>query len=178
MIDTRDSVDAFDTPLGWMAIVGRREVLKMVTFGYASEHEALRGVERRWSGQIRLDCWNESLALRLRAFADGSVDDFRDVRLDLDHLTAFGRRVVRECRRTGWGQTTTYGELAERAGSPRAARAVGNVMRTNRFALIVPCHRVLAAGGGLGGYSSVDGVGMKQRLLKLEQNGVLASASA
>ncbi len=177
MIDTRDWVDTFETPLGWMAIVGGCDVLKMVTFGFASEHEALRTVEQRWPGEPQLDRWNEPLAERLQAYAEGSVDDFRDVRLDLAHLTAFGRRVVRECRQIDWGQTTTYGELAERAGAPRAARAVGNVMRTNRFALVVPCHRVLAAGGGLGGYSSIDGVGMKQRLLELEQEGVLAGAS-
>ncbi len=178
MIGAIDQVDAFDTPLGWIAVVGRDDLLRMVTFGYASEQEALRAVDSRWPGELRLRRWNEELAERLRAYAEGEVDDFLDLQLDLAHLSPFGRRVVRRCRHVGWGRTITYSELAERADAPRAARAVGNVMRTNRHALIVPCHRIVAADGGLGGYSSVDGLSMKKRLLTMEQRGrVLASVS-
>ena len=94
--------------------------------------------------------------------------DFSDVPLALDHLTPFGRRVVAACRRIPWGQTRSYGELAAECGSPGAARAVGSVMAKNRYPLIVPCHRVLAAGGELGGYSAPDGLKMKRRLLAME----------
>ncbi len=178
MIGTIDQVDAFDTPLGWIAVVGRDDLVRMLTFGYASEQEALRAVDHRWPGELRLRRWNEELAERLRAYAEGEVDDFLDLQLDLAHLSPFGRRVVLRCRHVGWGRTITYSELAERADAPRAARAVGNVMRTNRHALIVPCHRIVAADGGLGGYSSVDGLSMKKRLLTLEQRGrVHASVS-
>jgi len=62
----------------------------------------------------------------------------------------------------------TYGQLATRAGSPRSARAVGNVMASNRVPLIIPCHRVVAAGGALGGFSAPHGTRLKRRLLKLE----------
>ena len=79
--------------------------------------------------------------------------------------------MIHQCRLIPYGQVLTYGELAERAGSPRAARAVGNVMRTNRFPLIVPCHRVVGAAGALGGYSAPTGLKMKRRLLRLEAAG-------
>ena len=90
--------------------------------------------------------------------------------VELDHLAPFARRVVELCRRIPYGQTLTYGELAAQAGSPRAARAVGNVMRTNRCPLVVPCHRVVPSGSGLGGYSAPGGVRAKLRLLELEGN--------
>jgi methylated-DNA-[protein]-cysteine S-methyltransferase len=95
--------------------------------------------------------------------------DFSDVPLALDHLTSFGRRVVAACRRIRWGQTRSYGELASECGAAGAARAVGTVMAKNRYPLIVPCHRVLAARGALGGYSAPDGLRMKRRLLAMEQ---------
>jgi methylated-DNA-[protein]-cysteine S-methyltransferase len=62
----------------------------------------------------------------------------------------------------------SYGELAAKAGYPRAARAVGSVMSSNRFPIVIPCHRVVAAGEKPGGYTSPQGVGMKLRLLALE----------
>jgi methylated-DNA-[protein]-cysteine S-methyltransferase len=70
-----------------------------------------------------------------------------------------------------YGQTSTYGELALRVGHPRAARAVGTVMATNRFPILIPCHRVLASGGKLGGYSSHAGTNLKQILLDMERVG-------
>jgi methylated-DNA-[protein]-cysteine S-methyltransferase len=88
--------------------------------------------------------------------------------LDLDGHTAFQRRVIRCCRQIPWGATRSYAELAARAGSPRAARAVGAVMAANRFPLIVPCHRVIGARGSLGGYSAPTGLVMKSRLLARE----------
>ena len=77
-------------------------------------------------------------------------------------------RVIAACRRIPWGETRSYGDLATECGSPGAARAVGSVMAKNRYPLIVPCHRVLAAGGDIGGYSAADGLVMKRRLLAAE----------
>jgi methylated-DNA-[protein]-cysteine S-methyltransferase len=90
------------------------------------------------------------------------------VALDLTHLSAFQNRVVRNCRRISRGRVRSYGELAAAAGSPGAARAVGSVMARNRFPIIVPCHRVVASGGSLGGFSARDGVSMKRRMLEME----------
>ena len=92
---------------------------------------------------------------------------FDDVPLDLSHLSAFQSSVVSACRKIGRGRTRTYGELAAAAGSPGASRAVGSVMAKNRFPIIVPCHRVVGAGGSLGGFSARDGLSMKERMLAL-----------
>jgi len=80
----------------------------------------------------------------------------------------FEARVHAALARVRWGETITYGELAERAGSPGAARAVGAVMARNPLPLVIPCHRVLPAGGGLGGFSAPGGTATKFRLLHLE----------
>ena len=110
----------------------------------------------------------QQLADRIQAYASGARDDFRDVTLDLSHLTEFQRRIVEQCRRIRPGATLSYGELAAKAGKPGAARAVGNTMARNRFPIVVPCHRVVAAGGALGGFSAPSGISLKERLLVLE----------
>jgi methylated-DNA-[protein]-cysteine S-methyltransferase len=109
------------------------------------------------------------LVQRLCDFADGVPVDFDDWEVETEGLTDFGRQVIAACRKIPWGTTCTYGQLAELAGRPGAARAVGSVMARNRVPLVVPCHRVVPAGGGLGGFSAPQGVAMKRRLLQNEQ---------
>jgi methylated-DNA-[protein]-cysteine S-methyltransferase len=113
-------------------------------------------------GQSR-DC---PLAERLRRYFAGSRDDFLDVELDLDGATPFQRAVCDALRSVPYGETVTYGELAALAGHPNAQRAVGSFCAHNRFSIVVPCHRVVAA-AGVGSYGSL-GVPYKQRLLELE----------
>jgi methylated-DNA-[protein]-cysteine S-methyltransferase len=105
---------------------------------------------------------------RIKGHLDGRPDDLRDVKLDLSGFSAFGARVARALRRVPPGEAVTYGELARKAGSPGAARAVGRVMAVNPLPLLVPCHRVLPSGGGLGGFSARGGVALKARLLHAE----------
>jgi methylated-DNA-[protein]-cysteine S-methyltransferase len=109
-----------------------------------------------------------AIASRLARFAETFSDRFLDVPLSLQHLGPFTQRVVEACRAIPPGQTASYADLAAQAGSPKAARAVGNAMARNRFPLIVPCHRVVGAGGNLGGYSAPQGLAMKRRLLECE----------
>jgi len=106
------------------------------------------------------------LASRLAAVLDGAEDDLADVALDLRWCTPFQRAAIDTLREIPRGEVVTYGELAALAGRPGAARAAGSVCANNRFWLLVPCHRVVAA-AGLGGYGS-SGPGVKQRLLELE----------
>jgi methylated-DNA-[protein]-cysteine S-methyltransferase len=106
------------------------------------------------------------LADRFRAYFAGSRDDFADVELDIDEGTSFDAALLSAIRRVPYGEVVTYGELAALAGRPGAARAAGTFCARNRFAVVVPCHRVVAA-GGLGGYGSL-GPGYKRRLLELE----------
>jgi methylated-DNA-[protein]-cysteine S-methyltransferase len=179
VVEAPTSVIAFESSLNWMALAWRDDLLEGVAFGYASRRTAELALARRPSRPQRgfhivrsqdsdVPAWVRELIDSLRRFAEGEPVDFTNVKLEDDHLTSFGRHVVAACRRIGWGQTRSYGDLAAECGSPGAARAVGSVMARNRFPLIVPCHRVLASGGELGGYSAPDGLKMKRRLLAME----------
>jgi methylated-DNA-[protein]-cysteine S-methyltransferase len=107
------------------------------------------------------------LVRRFRAYFDGERVGFDDVAIDLDWCTPFQIAVAAALREVPYGETVTYGELAALAGYPNAQRAAGTFCAHNRYALIVPCHRVVAA-GGLGSYGSL-GVAFKRRLLELER---------
>lgn len=103
-----------------------------------------------------------------RYFAGEQVD-FSNVSLDLGAQDEFFIKIYAAARRIGWGQTTTYGSLARELGAgPEAARDVGQAMARNPVPLIIPCHRVLAAGGKIGGFSAPGGSTAKQRMLEME----------
>jgi methylated-DNA-[protein]-cysteine S-methyltransferase len=107
-----------------------------------------------------------ALADRIRAYFERAQEIFDDVELDLDWCTPFQRAVADALRAVPYGEVVTYGELAALAGYPNAQRAAGTFCAHNRFALIVPCHRVVAA-TGLGSYGEL-GPDFKRRLLELE----------
>jgi methylated-DNA-[protein]-cysteine S-methyltransferase len=102
------------------------------------------------------------------ALLDGMASDLISVELDMSGVPPFHRRVYQLIRTIPPGETMSYGEVATLLGSPGAARAVGQALRRNPFALVVPCHRVVAAGGRLGGFSANGGLATKVRLLALE----------
>lgn len=104
-----------------------------------------------------------------RRYFDGEPTDFSGFTLDLGDQDEFFMRIYAAARRLGWGHTTTYGALAKELGAgPEAARDVGQAMARNPVALIIPCHRVLAAGGKVGGFSAPGGSTAKLRMLELE----------
>jgi methylated-DNA-[protein]-cysteine S-methyltransferase len=109
------------------------------------------------------------LAGRFASYFAGEPRSFEDVELDLDGLSPFQRALVDALRSVPYGETVTYGELAALAGSPNAARAAGTFCAGNRFPLVIPCHRVVAA-DGIGGFGTL-GVDYKRRLLELEGAG-------
>ena len=110
----------------------------------------------------------DAVAAVKRYFA-GEETDFSGFTLDLGEEDAFFTEIYAAARRVGWGRTTTYGALAKELGAgPEAARDVGQAMATNPVALIIPCHRVLAAGGKVGGFSAPGGAVTKIRMLALE----------
>jgi methylated-DNA-[protein]-cysteine S-methyltransferase len=104
----------------------------------------------------------------ITALLDGRPDAMDDVVIDLGAVSEFRRGVYEVARTIGPGDTITYGEIASRLGQPHAAREVGQALGANPVPLIVPCHRVLAAGGKLGGFSARGGVTTKSRLLAIE----------
>lgn len=98
----------------------------------------------------------------------GDAVDLAFVEIDLEGTPPFARRVYAATRALGPGATVTYGELAERVGSPGAQRAVGGALGRNPWPIVVPCHRVLAARGAIGGFSAPGGVDTKRRMLAIE----------
>ena len=135
------------------------------------------GVGELWLDRERL-LWHElprartdgdddhPLGDRLRAFFAGEPVSFDDVELDLEWCTPFQLAVAETLRRVPRGEVVTYGELAALAGYPGAQRAAGTFCAHNRFPVVVPCHRVVAA-AGIGSYGS-QGIEVKRRLLALE----------
>lgn len=105
---------------------------------------------------------------KLQRYFKGEEVDFSDLPLDLSNCAPFHQAVYNAARAIVWGKTATYGALARKVGSPRAARAVGHAMSKNPLAVIIPCHRILAAGSKIGGFSAHGGVAVKTRLLELE----------
>lgn len=159
----------FATDLGWMGVLGVKARLRRIVFGYPSRAAAFCALDGEVAEQAQGGNWWPSLVDRLREYAAGRCVDFRDVQLDLDHLTPFQQRVLKHCRAIGYGKTRSYGELALLAGSPRAARAVGSTMAGNLFPIVVPCHRVINSNGSVGRYSGPEGERMKIKLLAMER---------
>jgi methylated-DNA-[protein]-cysteine S-methyltransferase len=102
------------------------------------------------------------------ALTGGEARDLSAVTLDMAAVPDFRRRVYEIARTIAAGATLTYGEIARRLGDPGAARDVGQALGKNPFAIIVPCHRVVAAGGKTGGFSAAGGAATKRRLLAIE----------
>ena len=178
-----------ESPLGALGAVVRDGKLVAVTFGHKTARRAELALEKHLAGLrsidaqsashgrrgVRTTSWRgnqpadaQEIVDRLQQYASGDVVDFSDIELAGENLTPFQQRVVAACRDIPYGATAAYGELARRVGRPGAARAVGAVMATNRLPLVVPCHRVVASSGGLGGFSAPQGVAMKRRLLAME----------
>ncbi len=110
----------------------------------------------------------EAVAAVTRYF-EGQEIDFSKFDIDLTEQDAFVKQIYAAARRIGWGHTTTYGSLAKELGAgPEAARDVGQAMAKNPIPLFIPCHRVLAAGGKVGGFSAPGGSATKIRMLALE----------
>jgi O-6-methylguanine DNA methyltransferase len=104
-------------------------------------------------------------------FLDGKEKDLSSLPIDLTGLTVFSRKTLLAARSIPWGRTVSYAELAKRAGSPGAVRAVASAMRNNPMPLIIPCHRVIKSDGSIGGFmgkSSGRSIRLKKRLLEGE----------
>jgi methylated-DNA-[protein]-cysteine S-methyltransferase len=110
----------------------------------------------------------ERVIAKIRRLLESGKADFSEVRLNLSQIPEFNLRVYQVTRGIPAGQVLTYGEIARRLGDPALARAVGPAMGQNPFPLVIPCHRVVAAGGRPGGFSGGMGPETKLRLLDIE----------
>jgi methylated-DNA-[protein]-cysteine S-methyltransferase len=104
----------------------------------------------------------------IRRYLEGEKVEFAAIDLDLAHADPFHARVYVLARQIGWGEISTYGELARRAAAPREAREVGQALARNPVAIIIPCHRILMKNMKIGGFSAYGGTLTKRRLLALE----------
>jgi methylated-DNA-[protein]-cysteine S-methyltransferase len=163
-----------DTALGPIGIAWRGHdnaaplVRLQLPAGDAAATEAALTARTATTRATALPAPIERLARMLRAYAAGEPVDFSSVPVDIGPVEPLRRAIYAALRKLRHGETLTYGELAERAGFPGQAQAVGQAMGRNPVPLVVPCHRVLAAGGRLGGFSAPGGAATKQRMLLLE----------
>lgn len=165
----------FATALGDCAIVWSQRGLMSLMLPERTRN-ALRGrIRERFDDALESTPDRKSLQIirDVVALLEGRATDLSNIALDMQGLPPFHQRVYHTARAIGFGKTMSYGELATRLGCPNAARAVGQALGRNPFALIVPCHRVLAASGKLTGFSAYGGVLTKRRLLELERAGLI-----
>ncbi|MFC1875155.1 methylated-DNA--[protein]-cysteine S-methyltransferase [Chloroflexota bacterium] len=155
----------FNTGKGWVAILGSTRGLVSVTPPRSSAQGALdylgRAIEQAAPSPERF----RDLTRRLQDYFSGHKVLFPD-KLDLASATPFQRVVWQATRLIAYGETRSYGWLADKVSRPGAARAIGHALSKNPLPIIVPCHRVIGGNGSLGGFS--DGLEMKRRLLHLE----------
>ncbi len=168
-----DGFVLFDTAVGHCAIAWGRHGITGVQLPEADETATRERMHGRFPGvaetvppsHVRQAIDKLSAMLRGEPVVPA---DLSDIELDMSAIAAFHQRVYAVARRMVPGQTMTYGEMARCLGEPGAARAVGQALGHNPFAPIVPCHRILAAGGRAGGFSADGGVRTKLRLLEIE----------
>lgn len=160
----------FATPLGTCAVAWNEIGLTGVWLPEANAESLRRKVARRCDG-ARECAPSGAIAVALEAITRllaGERVDLSDVALDSAGIDAFDRRVYAVTRTIGPGRVLTYGEVAARVGVDASARAVGQSLGRNAMPIVVPCHRVVATGGGLGGFSAPGGTATKRRMLAIE----------
>jgi methylated-DNA-[protein]-cysteine S-methyltransferase len=165
-----ESFALFDTAIGRCGIAWSTGGIGGVQLPEADDARTRARIRRRHPGAVETPPPREVLAVceAIAALARGERRDLTDVALDMQGVPAFDRQVYELARGIAPGTTSTYGAIASRLGKPEAARDVGRALGENRFAIVVPCHRVLAAGGKVGGFSAHGGIATKRRLLAIE----------
>jgi methylated-DNA-[protein]-cysteine S-methyltransferase len=160
----------FDTPIGRCGAAWNERGLVWVQLPEADDEATRRKLLSKAPGATEQRPRGDAKRAvdAMRAHLSGQLTPMLDVAFDDARLPAFHRRVYDALRRVRPGETVGYGELAALAGSPGAARAVGQAVGKNPVPIVVPCHRVLAAGGKPGGFSAHGGVDTKRRMLEIE----------
>ncbi len=168
-------VDAVKARGGWVAYAITKSGLRATRIARRSKDAALRalladgrlkGLETEKAPREVARSWGPFL----KAAEEGEKVDIARVPVDSSELPDFTRRVYRRVQKIPDGRTLTYGQVAKQVGSSGAARAVGQVMARNCLAPVVPCHRVVANDGTLGGFSAPGGVKVKRAMLERERN--------
>lgn len=157
--------DIVDSPVGNLFVGVSNRGLCVIAYDADAELQAERLARGFGSRVLRSPRPVEPTRRQLDEYFEGKRQRF-DLDVDLRLARDFGRTVLEELGRVPFGEVTTYGTLAARAGKPRASRAVGTIMNRNPIPIVLPCHRVVGADGSLVGYAG--GLERKQQLLRLE----------
>jgi len=160
----------FETPIGTCGLVWGERGLAGVHLPESNAARSRASLMRRFPDAVPAPPTPEIQAAidGIVALLRGEKRDLRELVLDMESVPSFNRRVYELARTIPPGSTATYGDIALRLGSPGTARAVGQALGHNPFPIVVPCHRVLAADGRMGGFSAPGGVVTKRRMLRIE----------
>jgi methylated-DNA-[protein]-cysteine S-methyltransferase len=160
----------FDTALGTAAVVWRDDIIVGVELPHVEPARTRSRVLRYHpdAAEAQPPAAVAQALRRMTALLQGESDDLSDVEVDLSGLAPFHRQVYEFVRTIPPGHAMTYGQVAEAVGAPGSAQAVGQAMGHNPVPIVVPCHRVVAAGGRLGGFSAPGGATTKRRMLTIE----------
>ena len=155
-----------NTALGDMYVAQSSKGLCRLDFGKVTERSFLDRLAARFGPEASFEMRSLPIVeAQLRGYLAGKVTSF-SLEVDLGELTAFQKQVLRQTMKIPYGGTCSYGDIAARVGRPAAYRAVGNAVGANPVAIVIPCHRVIASDGSLGGYGG--GLAAKKKLLALE----------
>ncbi|MDX8514118.1 methylated-DNA--[protein]-cysteine S-methyltransferase [Mesorhizobium captivum] len=159
-----------ETVIGFMGIAWSEKGLTRLCLPERSREAVERRLFRHAgvSSTTEQPKWVVELIASIKAYAAGEDVDFSGVPIDLDGVDDFRLAIYDAARKLGFGETTTYGELAKRAGHAGLARETGAALGANPVPLVIPCHRILAAGGKIGGFSAPGGSATKEKMLAME----------
>lgn len=170
---TRQTYELFETEFGVCAIAWSSGGLTRLQLPEASAEATRKRIvrDRQADPATTIPGAVEEAISLLRAYFRGERIDFSAVRCDLGAVSPFHAALYAALRQVAWGETITYGALGQKIGAEGGARAIGQAMGRNPVPVIIPCHRVLASGGAIGGFSAPGGRTTKRRLLALESAG-------
>ena len=161
--------DVFETPLGWVGLLASPKGLRRTTLPQPSPNGCLLMLGPEEDKAALSPERFEALKGKIIRYYGGEVVAFDSETLDVDDVAPFTRAAWEACRSIPYGETRSYRWLASQAGNARAPRAAGQAMARNRLPIVVPCHRVIASDGGLGGFGGgASALLLKRRLLDME----------
>ena len=161
----------FDTPIGTCGVAWNKNGIAGMQLTAGTVGKTRAHAAKRWPSAVEAPPppGVQRALERVLSLLSGAKDDLADLPLDLEDAPDFQRKVWDVARAVPPGQTITYGEIGKRLGvGPERAREIGQAMGSNPIPIIVPCHRVLAASGKMGGFSAPGGVATKRRMLEIE----------
>lgn len=163
---------AIETPFGWTGVVWKDGSVRRLFLPEKNRDSLERRVAGAMADAPTTDVTPPeafvSVVERMQRYFAGETIAFDDIAVDLARVDGFARAIYDAARELAFGKTTTYGELAARAGHAGMARETGQALGANPVPLIIPCHRILAAGGKIGGFSAPGGSNAKLKMLELE----------